>query len=324
MTERPSPQFIRMSPLDQSTLAALATKDPTQFLRAAKLILRQYLQECVAATGQFRKFFDKIATYTIGYHVNEELDDDMNKRHLQIADFYTQVSERPPQIFIQDGGYEYKPSSLGSLSAGWNMNTRDGHQSARVLDVVPIPIEITCVAQDVQEVEDLAAFLSAAFGQLCRFTNNYIIRPDTTSGAYWELRIPLVHTISPKSHSALHEHPELQFWQITCNATFVYENSVFLQYRSQPRYLSQRGDLTLTVPTSLVLGQEHAISLVNRPKPAAVYSDDSRIAVVQQRGFEWIIYPRCVGTFNLMVTRISGPDTGPEIYDQQEITIRAR
>jgi len=325
-TERPSPQFIRMSPLDQSTLTALATKDVTQYLRATKLILRQYLQECIAATGQYRKFFDKVATYTIGYHVNEALDDgDMNKRHLQIADYYTQMSERPPQIFIQDGGYEYSPSSLGSLAAGWNMNTRDGHQSVRVLDVVPIPIEITCVATSTQEVEDLAAFLSVAFGQLCRFTSNYIIRPETTTdGTYWELRIPLVHTIGPKAHSSLHDHPQLQFWEISCSATFEFENSVFLQYRSQPRYLSQRGALTLTVPSTLVVGQEHTFSLVNKPKPVAVYSDDARIAVVQERGFELIIHPRRVGTFNLIVSRTTGPHTGPEILTQQEITVKSR
>lgn len=323
--ERPSPQFIKMSPLDRSTLAALATKDVTQYLRATKLILRQYLQECVAATGQYRQFFDKVASYTIGYHVNEELDDDPNKRHLQIADFYDQVAERPPQIFIQDGGYEYTPSSLGSLAAGWGMNTRDGHQICRVLDVVPIPIDITCVAQSVQEVEDLAAFLTAAFGQLCRFTSNYIIRPQTTTeGAYWELRIPLVHTIGPKAHSALHEHPQLQFWQISCTATFDFENSVFLQYRSQPTYLSKRGELALTVPDTLVVGQEFAITLVNKPKPVAVYSDDARIAVVQERGFELIIHPRRVGTFNLIVAKTAGPHTGPEILTQQQITIKAR
>ncbi|KKN20142.1 hypothetical protein LCGC14_0938530 [marine sediment metagenome] len=314
-----------MSPLDNSALAAMANKDPTQYLRITKMAIRQYLQECLKVGGQFRAFMDKLASYTIGYVINKPLSEDQNERHLQIASYYANMRERPPQIFIQDGGYQYKPDSLGSIAAGWNMQTKDGAQTIKVMDVVPIPIEIHCVTTSQQEVEDLAAFMSLAFGQLQRLTVNYILRPaQRQAGVYWEVRIPFLHDISPKTHTPVHGDPRQQIWQLTCSMTIDFENSVYLQYRSQPQYSPRRGDITLTLPEWVLLGQDHPISLVNRPEPISVYSDDARIAVVQQRGRSWIIQPRRPGTFNLLVTKTHGPQEGSEILAQQEVEVRAR
>jgi len=324
-TERPSPQFIRMSPLDNSTLAALSSRDHSQYLRITKLAIVQYLQECLKVGGQFRSFMDKIASYTIGFVVNEDLSDDPDQRPLQIAAYYADVKERPPQIFIQDAGYEYKIDSLGSLAAGWNMMTRDGHQIVRVLDVVPIPLDITLTALSQQEVEDLIAFTSVAFGQVCIMTVNYILRPAMQqNGVYWEVRIPIHHTISAKTHSPVHGDPRVQIWQATCSLTVEFENSVYLQYRSQPQFVPQRGTLGLTIPSWIRLGQEQPISLMNHPEPVSVYSDDTRIAVVQQRQRAWILVPRRVGTCNILVTRTAGPNKGPEILIQQAVEVRAR
>lgn len=314
-----------MSPLDNNTLAALANKDPTQYLRVTKMAIQQYLQECLKVGGEFRSFMDKLASYTIGYVINEDLEEAPDARHLQIASFYSGMRERPPQIFIQDQGYEYKPDSLGSLAGGWNMRTRDGHQVVRVMDQVPIPLEIHCVALSQQEVEDMAAFMSVAFGQLQRLTTGYVLKPAVQQGGVnWEVRIPFVHNISPKTHSPLHDDPRIQIWQITCSLTVDFENSVYLQYRSQPKYSPRPGTIALTIPDKIVLGQEYPLQLVNRPEPVTMYSTDARIAVVQQRGRTWILVPRRVGTCTIMVTKIHGPQKGPEILVQQEIEVLVR
>lgn len=325
-TERPTPQYIAMAPLDRSALTGLMRSDVTQYLRITKLALKQYMEECLKPNGQFRTFFDKVASYTIGYHVNENLDQDPDARHLQIAAFYENMRERPPQIFIQDDGYQYIPDSLGGLCAGWNMNTRAGHQVVHVMDVIKIPVSITCVATSEQEVEDLIAFMEVAFGQLCRFTVGYVLRqhPDV-EGSYWEVRIPLQHAIGPKAHSPIHGDPRLQFWSVTCSMETEFENSIMLQYKSQPTVQFKRGDISLQMPSAIRLGQDHRVTLLNYPRPLVVYSTDPRIAIVDERSYEWIIRPRRVGTFTLMVTRLTGSRTGgPEILAQQDINIVAR
>ena len=325
-TERPSPQFINMAPLDRSALTGLMRSDVTQYLRITKLALKQYMEECLKPNGQFRTFFDKVATYTIGYHINQNLDQDPNARHLQIAAFYENMRERPPQIFIQDNGYRYVPSSLGGLCAGWNMRTREGHQMVQVMDVIQIPITITCVATSQQEVEHLISFIEVAFGQLCRFTVGYVLRqhPDT-EGSCWEVRIPLVHSIGTKAHTPIHGDPRLQFWSVACDMEVDFENSLMLQYKSQPTVQLKKGTISLQVPNTVRLGQQQRITLLNYPRPLQVYSTDPRIAIVVERSYEWIIEPRRIGTFTLMVTRLTSSRTeGPEILAQQDIAVVAR
>lgn len=325
-TERPTPTFIRMDPLDESALSAMAHKEPTQYQRITKMAIRQYLHECMSQSGQFHSFFEKFAASTADYHVNQELSDDLNERHIQIAAYYSNVRNRPPQIFIQDNGYNYVPDSLGGMSAGWNQQTKDGHQIIRIMDVVTIPIEITCAALSQQEVEDLASFLGLALGQHQHLTVKYILRPETVqSGVYWEVRLPFQHSISTKTHApVMPGEPRIQLWSFTCSLDVEFENSTYMQYRSQPLYRSQRGTLVLDVPSTLPLPLEHRVHLRNHPDPVAVYSDDARIAVVVQNRQEWIIQPRRVGSFNLIVTRTAGPQQGPEILTQQAITVTAR
>lgn len=326
MTERPSPQFIQMSPLDQSALAGMATRDHGQYLRITKLALRQYLHECVAEDGQFRQFFNRFASNTIEYHTDDSLADDYQTRYLQIAAYYSGVSARAPHIFIQDNGFPYVPDGLGCVSAGWNMHTRDGNQTVRVMEVVRIPIELHLAAMSVTEIDDLINFVNLAFGRMQHLTTGYVLRPATQQGgAYWEVRIPFPHNVSAKSSQPLHGgDPRDQLWQATISMEVEFENSSFMQYRAQPQFEPRRGDLTLTVPNYLRINQEQHIMLQNRPNDVSVYSDDARIAVVEKRGREWIIRPRRVGKFNLLVTRIAGGNKGPEILAQQEIEVRAR
>jgi len=315
-----------MDPLDESSLSAMAHREPGQYLRITKMALRQYMQECLSQNGQFHQYFEKFANSVADFHVNQELSSDLNKRHIQIAAYYAGMTQQSPQIFIQDGGYDYVSDSLGSINAGWNQQTKDGHQIIRIMDVVKIPIEITATALSEQEIEDLSMFFSMAFGQYQRLTINYLLRPHTTqSGVYWEVRIPLQHNVSPKSHSPVAPgEPRQQLWQVRCTFTVDFENSSFMQYRSQPLYSSRRGDLTLQIPDTLRLGQEHRVVLLNRPDPVVVYSDDARIAIVQRATREWIIRPRQVGTFNLIVARTAGTEQGAEIYTSQEIEVVAR
>jgi len=326
MAERPSPKFFRLSPLDQTSLTAMANRDHTQYLKTIKLALVQYMKAYLMPGGQFRKFADNLASYTIGYTINEELSGDPNERGLQIAAYYDDMREQLPQIFIQDNGYEYKSDSLGSLAAGWNMLTRDGHQAIRVLDAIEVPIDIHLVALSIQEVEDLISFMHIAFGQSQRLTVNYYLEPESPQqGVYWVVRLPLQHSISAKTHTPLHGSARQQIWQATCSLTVNFENSVFLQYRSQPQYTSKRGDPGLTFPSTIPLGQERAVSLLNYPEPITVYSDDNRIAVVQQSRREWIVYPRRVGTFNLIVKSTKPTQSSnANILLQQSVEVRAR
>lgn len=324
-TTQPRPQFILPDPLDASAISGLYTKSPTQYTKITKFALQRFFEECLRTDGQFYSFFKKIVPDTTGFKVNQELTTNPNDRPLQIARYFTEARERPPQIFIQDNGYSYKPDSLGGLMAGWNLNTTRGPQTVRVMDMVQIPIEVTITTLSESELEDLQAFMSAAVGQFQKFLCGYYLNPAKRSdGVYWRVHLPQQHEMSPKSHAPLHGDPRQQFWQATCTLNTFFENSIFLQYYAKPLASPKTGDLELTVPSTVAIGQQVRVGLLHHNFRIAVYSNDRRVAIVRQISTEWYIEPRRPGTFTLLVTSDQPSASSPEILAQQDITVVAR
>jgi len=322
---RPKPHFVRLDHLSQSAVKGLYAKDITQYLKITKLTLQKYLEACIHPEGQFREFFKNFATFTTNYVVNEALSDDPQARHLQIARFFSGMRESPPQIFIQDNGYEYVPASLGSLTAGWNTRTEEGVQIVRIMDVVPVPVTITCATQSEQEIDDLIAFISAAFGQFQRFTCNYILSPSGSGqGVYWEVRIPLKHSISPKSHAALHNDPRDQLWQASCTMEVEFENSTYIQYNAAPRAQPGEGTMQVVLPDRIPLTRHVPFSIQKMQYPVKVYSSDERIAVIFSRGTSFTISPKRVGRFKVMIMKVGvgGNSNIPLIEKEVEVVVR--
>ncbi len=318
------PHLIKFDDLDASAIEGLYHGDITQYLKITKITLQKYLEQCLKPDGQFRKFFDRFATFTVGYVVNEALAADRAERHIQVARYFASMREFPPQIFIQDTGYDYSPASLGSLTEGVNARTRDGQQIVRVMDVIPIGIEVACAATDEQQIEDLAAFLSAAFGQYQRFTCNYILHPPPNDrGIYWEVRIPLTHSISAKSHSALHDDPRDQLWQVSCSMTVEFENSTYIKYRADPRYVQdEMKSAQVEIPSKIRFGQQAMFRVTQMPYPVRVYSDDSNIAVIYNMKTHFVAQPKRLGKFKILVAK-GGAKKKVDIVATKEVEVVA-
>jgi len=300
------PHLIAIDEMDQSAIGGLYSHDITQYPKVTKITIQKFLEGCMKSTGQFRNFFDRFASFTIGYHVNEALDKySPHERHIQISRYFAGTREFPPQMFIQDGGYNYVPSSLGGFAAGVNMRDRHGTQVIRVVDVVEIPIDITCAATDEQQVEDLAAFLTAAFGQYQRWLCNYVLRPaENKQGIYYEVRVPLKHTVGPKSHTARHGDPRDQMWQFTFSMLVEFENSAYIKYTNDPRYSpASVAAPVIGAPDKIRIYTDSIFQVSKMPYPIRVYSDDSRVAIITDAQTHYVISPKRLGTFKIMVAK---------------------
>ena len=318
------PHLIAIDEMDRSAVGGLYAHDITQYPKIAKLTLQKFLEGCMKPNGQLRKFFDRFATFTIGYHVNEELKEGTHERHLQISRYFDRTAEYPPQIFIQDDGYNYVPASLGGFTAGFNSRDRDGNQIIRVMDVVEIPIKFTCAAIREQQAEDLAAFMSAAFGQYQRWLCNYVLKPQPNKhGLYYEVRIPLTHTISPKTHSALHNDPREQMWQVTCSMTIEFENSTYIKYVADPRYVPDKmSGPTIEAPERVRIYTDVLFKISKMPYPIRVYSSDSKVALISNMQTHFVISPKRLGTFKIMVAK--GPTAAPDsVLTEKEVEVIA-
>lgn len=316
---QPTSNFIKLDELSRSAVDGLYEKDPTQYTKVTKYSIQKFIENCLFEGGQFRAFFSKIATFTVGFEVNTNLSEDLNQRTIQIARFFSNVREQPPQIFIQDGGYAYVPSSLGGFSAGFSQNDSLGHQTIGVSDVVIVPIELTCAALDIDQCSELRAFLSAAFGQFQRWTANYILRPAPNEPqVFWEVRIPLQHTMSRLTPRSLHGDGRDQIWECTCSMEVEFENTTYLQYRAKPLAESKLGSLQLIVPDRIVVNRSVPINILNMPRSLRVYSDNSRVAMVETAQTSFIIRPKRPGKFNLVLELPS------ESNDQRSTTSKTK
>jgi hypothetical protein len=323
----PATPFIRIDPLAQTALSGLAERDITRYIEIVKFALQRYLEECLSQEGQFRKFFDHFASFTTGYIINQNFDNDPDKKHFQIARYFDDVKERPPQIFIQDNGHEYHPAGLGGIDEGWNLRSPNGQQVIRVVDVVTIKCQLTGVALSETDINNIDAFLSLAFGSRQFLTCGYILqpKPDPNHPTYWEVRLPLKFNLGGKKHTPLHEDPRQQLWSITCDMDVVYENSVYMTYANQPHYDFQRGSLSVTVPSTIRLGQDVPILLSQAPPRFMCYTSDPKIAVVNKTNLSFTLKPRQPGTCTLFVTSEEGKTQGPSrIMYQQNITVVTR
>jgi hypothetical protein len=324
--ERPIPQFIRIDPLGETALSGLAERDITRYLEVTSFILQRYLEECLGPEGQFRKFFDRFASFTVGYVLNQNFDQDPDKRHIQVARYFDDMKERPPQIFIQTNGHKYQPSGLGGIDDGWNMRNNRGQQVIRVADVVEIDCQLTCAALSETDINNMDAFLSAAFGQFQHRTCGYILRPQPSPdhAVYWEVRLPFTFELGSKKHSNLHEDPKQQIWSLVCEMRVVFENSVYMIYANQPKFDFQAGALSVTVPSTVRLGQTVPIVLSQHPARFTVYTNDPAVAIVEKTNLSFTLRPRRPGTCTLFVTAEDSKSQGPRILYQQDITIVAR
>ena len=309
--------------MEQSAIRGLYSGDYSQYLKITKWAIQKYLEQCIHPEGQFRPLFKRFATFTTHFVLNEVLDNDPDKRILQIARYFEGVREAPPQIFIQDGGYEYVPSSLGGLVSGNNMRFR-GEQVVRIMDVIPIPIEITCAALSEQEVEDLISFVSLSMSSMMKFTCNYYIRPaQNTEGIYSEVRVPLGHNVGVKSNTALHGDPKDQMWSCSINMTVEFENSTYIKYTANPKFVPGVGEISLSIPSTIPLIRKTMFSIQAMPYPVRVYSDDSRVAIIQQTKTHYVVCPKRTGTFKIIVAK-GQTEISKTVVTEKEITVVVR
>lgn len=333
----PGREFLGIDEMAASSLTVLNEKDITQYPKVIKWAIQKYIEACLSKEGQFRKFFEHFATYTVDYIVNENLSKDTSrreeqlserfKRHIQVSRFFDDMAERPPQIFIQDGGYSYHPSSLGSFSEGKNLQDDLGSHYVRATEDVTVPITITCAALDEQIVSDLAAFLSAIFGSLgMPWTCNYLLKPaPNDKGIYWEVKIPLKHEVSAKSHSPLHGDPRSQIWSLTFSMDVWFENSTFIYYRNDPRYQATTLSSSLVFPSKIKVGTTVPISFIMEPAMSDVVSSNRNIALIYKSGTRYLCKARKLGTFTLQVMKTTAESSSSmDVVLEQEVEVVVR
>lgn len=250
------------------------------------------------------------------------------RRHIQVARFFDDMRERPPQMFIQDNGYDYVTTSLGGLSSGVSIGDDLGSQRVSVTNEITIPIDITIATLDEQITQDLAAFLSAAFGELAQpFTTKWLLKPaPNDKRIYWEVRIPLQHRMSAKSHTPLKDDSRMQIWSQTCSMDIVFENSAYVYYRNDPRYQLTNKSSAMFIPDKVRVGTVIPIEFQMEPSISDVKSSDHRVAIIyrdSQNATRYHFKAKKLGRVTVQVMAHRPPE-GPTVLLEKEVQVVVR
>jgi len=319
--QKKHPHFINLDEFDDAAIRGLRSNERTQCIKITKTTIQMYLEHCLQEGGLFYGLFKKFAPFAAHFVVNEALARDNDARHIQIARYFSSMREYPPQIFISTGGYTYANSSLGGLAAGYNARDRDRTQILQFMDVIPIPVNIVCATTDEQEIEDMLAFIQLAFGDFQKMTCGwYLSPPRNQHGIYYEVRIPLTFGVNEPTHSPLHGDPRIQLWQASISMEVEFENSSYVKYKAAPSFVPGEKTTSLNIPDNVLFNKKHYFTVSNIPYPIRVYSDDSKVAVVQPAKTGYVLWPKKLGTCKILVIQ-SADDS---VVASKDVTIVAR
>ena len=115
--------------------------------------------------------------------------------------------------------------------------------------------------------------------------------------------------------------------------TVDFENSTYIKYSAYPKYSPKQGSIQLNAPDKVRLSKKTRFTIAQMPYPVRVYSDNSKIALIHEDKTSWVIWPKRLGTFKIMVaegqTEVKADPSrtrrkGGTIVAEKEVTVVAR
>lgn len=304
------PGFIDLD--DPITASEAANNDPTRILMLAKSAVQLYLSECLS--GQFKDLFARFTKYSVEWSA-QDFSEDESERKVQVARYFKDLKEKLPQIFIQDGGFTYNRQGLGPWDDAGRLE--DGTRWVRQFKSYPMPITLTIATLDEQMTEDLATFVSEAFGDLLPFTVADALKIGNSS---WRLIIPLTFTIDAKTNTPFHEDHKEQVWFVTITSEFRFESYRYMNYRvNTTAFYDPTAAMLFTIPSKIRLGQTAVFSVNMRREGIEISSSDSKVGLIDPE--RQTLLGKRLGSFKFLVRdRLAGGSL-PKILQETLITV---
>lgn len=285
----------------------------------AKLAVSGYLQSCL--TGDRKQFFKTFAPYSTQWQLRTDRQwrgEDPLEQAVQIARFFEDVQQAPPQILIRATGYTFRNQNLGSFAISKPQN---GSQIVASIESTTVPVDLAVAALDEDQAGYLVHFLESAFGPLCRFLINYLIKPEDETRRNWAVYLPLTWSVGGLTDVPITEDRKNRLWTTTYSAEVQVDVAIWAQY-STP-FTVKLGELpprtlgvNLSIPSTVKVGTATPLYVDNRPADSKWKVDDPSLARITPS--ESLVAKR-VG--NVIVSLMSAVKPGNEPYASHEVQI---
>lgn len=285
----------------------------------AKLAVAGYLQSCL--TGDRKQFFTEFAPYSTQWQLRTDKQwrgEDPLDQAVQIARFFENVREAPPQVLIRSTGYTFRNQNLGTFAISRPEAKR---QVVASIESTIVPLDLAVAAQDEDQAGYLIHFVESAFGPLCRFLINYLIKPEDETRRNWAVYLPLTWSVGGLTDVPITEDRKNRLWTTTYSAEVNVDVAIWAQY-STPFTAKlgaippQMRTVRISLPNQVRVGTATPLYVDNRPADSKWKVDDVSLARITSSDS---LLARRVGT--VIVSLMSEVKPGNEPYASQQVQI---
>jgi hypothetical protein len=253
---------------------------PAWFRRIARGAFAQFIREFF--DGKYRDRLIKLAPGTaINFTTlsGDRLNQDKDKRFLQLARKMAQLFQKLPCILVTDTGENIIPSGLGYYDRQDIINTpKGGKVAVRTRSrVAQVPLEIIVASRDEDSADELADVIGIII-------ENRNVVGSLISGENWEVRLPHMWSPGSRSTQPIGEDPIQTFGMVSISAevgveVWWYEKSE-ADFKMDKVSCGNREGRQFVYKPKTSLNSRYSIRLNQYPAGTIVYSKNSNIVIV--------------------------------------------
>lgn len=322
--------------IPRSTAEAVQTTAFEESLVLVKSALHHYLNQFFSRDGKYRALVESVCP-TVGQYVTDiRLPrpgdyEDPTQYKVQISRMWQGLKQRLPCIIIAETGWD-KQTFLSDIVTGISVPGTDGNQHSPLWlsNFLTGSVDILVGSVDEHTTGQISSQLINIFGSLRELTKETILKPETvTGGSSWEVRLPMKITLSARERVNIGDDPVSSIWSATISLDDVhFEGMTVLDMEAavprepdvspnDPVDSSDFAETIINVNSPVKLGRPQQFSVSNEQYSTIVYSDNPKVAIVR----DYVIIPRKVGTFNIVVADGHSIGTESRLFATKEVSV---
>lgn len=324
------PEGYIFSAIPTSQKQAISSKAEARVRQTCKSAVHAYLQSYMDKDGPRRHLLEDAAPFSVQFETGisgaEDPDNPLAIK-VQLARKWTSLRKMLPAVIIIDNGYEAKSSGMGGLQQGRRIPRENGDTDAIIVQTVMAKITLQLMVGAIGETDasDLCEVVRYILMELTTFTRGHVITPGVPSDR-WEVRLPLIVGMEGLEQQVIEGDQRDSFWSSSISLEVDFEGEIqhAINHPANPGtrevyHNSSHGNATvLEAPDVMTLHERPRLRVLNMPPWTRVVSDDMRTATINEN---LVVFPKRMGTFNILVLRDAPGDTQPVVLVKKSVTI---
>lgn len=324
--------WIRSEPENQTQVASQYGSDKVGSI--VKSCIKDYISSFLDMDGKNRSLvaaaFPSMSAYLTDEY-KHNLDNDPEKRELQLCNLYERVKEKLPCILLDDASVLYKNPGLGRF----NSTTLLGDKTQFWFHIVrDVSVSIIIGANDTSTCSNIRDAVSVMFGDLSRFTCGNILLKTTDNSSSWEvilnsqpIEIGTLERVPAGSGESANNLVYFSQSTVTCRfeCSFAVERPA-----TEYNIVKDSWDMSLSAPDTIKVGEVGVLQILNaRPFGLRLFVSDEniiRLVKLSEDTFRILARRKGTATIQLIDEDSSAPRSqwssfSPKIVLKKDITI---